>query len=91
MSPWMKPTQVSKTSPMNSGESASQVLRGITKWFLQLPNEVSESPDYLALWHEIRTAERQLNKSDNSVEESEIEAVIEAALSLGYSSRTETK
>lgn len=66
------------------------VLRRVRKWFLTLNPDLAESEPYSALWFELRDTERKLF-TGTSLDVSDIEAVIETAIQLGYSSRTEQR
>ena len=66
------------------------VLRRVRKWFLTLNPDLAESEPYSALWLELRDTERKLF-TGTSLDVSDIEAVIETAIQLGYSSRLESK
>lgn len=85
--PWIKPVEnlTSVGSYLKQRE-----LRMVRAWFLSLPGDLAESPDFAALWIALRDVERRLNKGA-SVGVTEIDAVIVTAVSLGFSSRTEMK
>lgn len=87
MSPRLKPFANSPQS-LGSGFESQIVLRRVRMWFLSLPQDLAESEQYSALWHELRDVERKLF-TGTPAGVSDIEAVIQAAISLGYSSRLE--
>lgn len=87
----MSPRPRSETlDAQNSGDGndSQLVLRRVRKWFLMLNPDLAESEPYSALWLELRDTERKLF-TGTSLDVSDIEAVIETAIQLGYSSRTE--
>ncbi|AXE54087.1 hypothetical protein [Aurantimicrobium sp. MWH-Uga1] len=82
MSPWITPTEPTELAGDALRDHYQLILRRIRKWCLGQP----ESSELSKFWLELRDAERPLYRQGHIADVVSINAVIETAIQLGYSS-----
>lgn len=82
MSPWIAPQESSALEGEALLGHYQVILRRIRKWVITQP----ESPALTEFWNELRDAERPLYRPGNSIDVVSINAVIDTATKLGFSS-----